>query len=86
MKRHVLDICIQKQGKETVFFLKDLNDVLHETSLDTIVEQIVEFAVELVYFETIEQENILLSGYLVVKNKKSITKHLKKVAKAQLIW
>lgn len=41
---------------------------------------------KLIAFETYEKENLLLSGYFVLKNKNTFMKHLNRASKAKVPW
>jgi len=83
MKRNIVEVEIKKSANESVFFLRD-RGIPYEMSVESLMEHIKNTHSRMVMFETIEEDKLLLKGYFMVNNEKTLLKQLRKAGKAQI--
>jgi len=81
MKPTILHIQIKKNEQEHSFWHEK-----QEISMEEILSMVKETKKHMLYFETVENEQVLLSGYFVYTNDTHFKRQLKRAAKAQVTF
>jgi rRNA-processing protein FCF1 len=76
-----LNIQIKKNEQQHSFWYQD-----EEVSLQDVIETLKKTNKRMIYFETIENEQVLLSGYFIYTTDKQLKRQLKRAAKAQVTF
>ena len=79
MKENTTHILCKKTGIDFLFFIDE-----QELSIEEVCEQVGNNPANVISFETIENEKLLLSGYLVYQNKQSFIRRLNQSARAKV--
>lgn len=85
MTNQIPKVSIEKKATEFIFFIY-IGNFLKNIELDELIEYIFDNNIDLIYFETVENEKILLSGYVPIISKELTKKHLIKSAKAKVAF